>query len=258
MSAADRLPPSARHFFGINFSDVSGLRDTVRMIEDTETSAAHDFRYIVTPNADHILRIVERAPLRAIYNGAWLCLNDSRVLQLLLRLGGIELPVVRGSDLALELLSSPWIDGKRVVVIGGDERVSRWLQSLPGPAMVHHYNPPMGFIESSDATDEVVDFIARHLPAVVFLAVGSPNQEIVADACVRRGLRGGIAFCVGAGILMAAGVERRAPPAFRFAGLEWLYRLARDPRRLAGRYLRDVRILRIVAREVLWGRSVTQ
>jgi N-acetylglucosaminyldiphosphoundecaprenol N-acetyl-beta-D-mannosaminyltransferase len=258
MSAADCMPPFARPFFGIRFSDIAGLRDTMHAIESVDVSTTHDFRYVVTPNADHILRIVERAPLRAIYNAAWLCLNDSRVLQLLLRLGGIDLPVVRGSDLAVELLSSPWMHDKRLVVIGGDERISRWLHSLPGPATVHHYNPPMGFIESAEAVDGVIDFIARHLPAVVFLAVGSPNQEIVADACVRRGLRGGIAFCVGAGILMAAGIERRAPPAFRYAGLEWLYRLARDPKRLAARYLRDVRILRIVAREVLWRRSAIQ
>ena len=258
MSAADCTPAAARSLFGIRFSDVEGLRETMQIIESVDVSATQDFRYVVTPNADHILRIVERTGLRAIYNGAWLCLNDSRVLQLLLRLGGIELPVVRGSDLAVELLSSQWIHGKRLIVIGGDERVSRWLYSLSGPDAIFHYNPPMGFIESKDAVDEIVDFIGCHLPAVVFLAVGSPNQEIVADACVRRALRGGIAFCIGAGILMAAGIERRAPPAFRFAGLEWLYRLAGDPRRLAGRYFRDVRILRIVAREVLWGRSIMQ
>jgi N-acetylglucosaminyldiphosphoundecaprenol N-acetyl-beta-D-mannosaminyltransferase len=252
MSVLISAPPTARPFFGITFSRVAGLADAMRLIESVDLSAANEFLYVVTPNADHIMRMAERPALRAIYDKAWLCLNDSRVVQLLLRAGGLELPVVRGSDLAAELLGSQWIRGKRVVVIGGDERVSRWLNSLAGPDIAFHYNPPMGFIQSRDEIDRVVEFIEQCLPAVVFLAVGSPNQEIVADACLRRGLRGGIAFCVGAGILMAAGIERRAPAAFRFAGLEWLYRLARDPKRLAGRYLRDVRILRIVAREVLW------
>ncbi len=258
MSTADRMPSPARPLFGIRYSDVTGLDHARQTIENADGSAAGAFRYVVTPNADHVLRIVERSALRAIYNGAWLCLNDSRVLQLLLRAGGLALPVVRGSDLVSVLLTSQWIRGKRLVVIGGDARVSHWLHSLPGPAAVFHHNPPMGFVETRGAVDQVVDFIARHLPAVVFLAVGSPSQEIVADACVRRNLRGGVAFCIGAGLLMASGIERRAPPALRFAGLEWLYRLARDPRRLAGRYLRDIRILPIVAREVLRGRSVAQ
>ena len=258
MSVTTALPSMTRPFFGITFSRIAGLADVLRVVESVDLSTKHEFRYILTPNADHITRLVERPALRAIYNRAWLCLNDSRVVQLLLRIGGLELPVVRGSDLAAELLGSPWIRDKRVVVVGGDGRVSRWLDSLSGPAVVRHYNPPMGFIDSIDEIDKVVDFIERNLPAVVFLAVGSPNQEIVADACLRRGLRGGIALCVGAGILMAAGIEKRAPQAFRFAGIEWLYRLVRDPRRLAARYLRDIRILRIVAREVLQDHSVAR
>jgi exopolysaccharide biosynthesis WecB/TagA/CpsF family protein len=254
--SATTVPPISRPIFGLAFSPVAGIAETMRVIEGVDVSPTEEFRYVVTPNADHILRIMERPALRAVYDRAWLCLNDSRVVQLLLRLGGLELPVVRGSDLAAGLLASKWIRGKRVVVIGGDERVSRWLDTLSGPELVVHYNPPMGFINSHGAVETVIDVIERNLPAVVFLAVGSPNQEIVAHACLRRGLRGGVAFCVGAGILMAAGIEKRAPTALRFAGLEWLYRLARDPRRLAGRYFRDVRILRIVGREVLWGRSV--
>ena len=235
---------------------MDGLGDVLGLIKGVDPARTHAFNYVVTPNADHIMRIVERPALQQIYNRAWLCLNDSRVIQLLLRAGGFDLPVVRGSDLALELLTSQWIRDKRVIVIGGDERVSQWLKSLSGPERLFHYNPPMGFVNSGEELDRVVGFIEQHLPAVVFLAVGSPNQEIVADECMRRGLRGGIAFCVGAGILMAAGIERRAPSVFRFAGLEWLYRLARNPRRLAGRYLRDVRIFKIVAREVFLGHPV--
>jgi N-acetylglucosaminyldiphosphoundecaprenol N-acetyl-beta-D-mannosaminyltransferase len=239
-----------RRFFGINFSGLTSSDDVMQLLQRTDPLRAQAFRYVVTPNADHIVRLADRPSLRNIYNGAWLCLNDSRVLQLLLRTGGFNLPVIRGSDLVSELLNSRWIMDKRVIVIGGGERVSAWLRSLPGPKAVFHHNPPMGFIHSREAVDEVVDFIEQHLPAVIFLAVGSPNQELVADRCRQLGLRGGLAFCIGAGILMAAGIEKRAPPVVRTAGFEWLYRLSRNPRRLAARYFRDVRILRIVAREI--------
>jgi N-acetylglucosaminyldiphosphoundecaprenol N-acetyl-beta-D-mannosaminyltransferase len=225
----------------------------MRVIEGIDPSEIQDFRYVVTPNADHIIRLVENPLLRTIYNSAWLCLNDSRVVQLLLRAAGHELPVIRGSDLAAALLDSQWIRGKHLILIGGDDRITPWLNSLSGPSAIFHHNPPMGFISAPSSFDEVITFIEQHLPAVVFLAVGSPGQELVADACRRRGLRGGLAFCVGAGIMMAAGLEKRAPPAVRFVGLEWLYRLARDPRRLAGRYVRDVRVVRIVGKEVIRG-----
>ena len=256
MSDHDPVMHDRQRLFGLSFASFARIDDVMHMIEGVDLSATDRFRYVVTPNADHIVRLKQAPTLRKIYNGAWLCLNDSRVIQLLLRLGGTNLPAIRGSDLALELLTSQWIEDKRVIVIGGDERVSQRLNSLCKAEMVFHYNPPLGFIRSKEAIGKVVDFIESHLPAVVFLAVGSPNQEIVADACVRRGLRHGIAFCIGAAILMAAGVERRAPPAVQFAGLEWLYRLARDPRRLASRYLRDVKILPIVAREIIRRRSL--
>jgi exopolysaccharide biosynthesis WecB/TagA/CpsF family protein len=244
-----------REFFGVRFSRLERLEDVVRILERSEPAANDPFRYIVTPNADHIVRIAERPGLREIYNNAWICLNDSRVLQLLLGAGGFHLPAIRGSDLVNSLLGSQWPQGKKIVVIGGDEQVRRWLLSLPTSQPVQHYNPPMGFIQSREAVDDVLDFIAQHLPAYVFLAVGSPNQEIVADACVRRGLRGGIAFCVGAAILMSAGFERRAPHVLQSAGLEWLYRLARDPQRLAGRYWHDVGVLRLVAHELVRRRA---
>jgi exopolysaccharide biosynthesis WecB/TagA/CpsF family protein len=83
-----------------------------------------------------------------------------------------------------------------------------------------------------------------------FLAVGSPRQEVVAEALVRRGRGTGIGLCVGASLLFLTGAERRAPRAVQSAGLEWAWRLAQDPRRLARRYLVDSpKIVRLLWRE---------
>lgn len=247
-----------RNFFGMGFSQFDGLDDAMYVIETADPAAIDEFRYVVTPNADHIVRMTDRPGLLDIYNHAWLCLNDSRIVQLLLRLGGFDLPVIRGSDLVARMLGSHWLRGKRIVVVGGDETLHRWLQCLTGPEAIFHYNPPMGFISTSNGLENVVDFIEQHLPAFIFLAVGSPNQEIVADACARRGLRGGVALCIGASMLMAAGIEKRAPAFMRFVGLEWLYRLAQDPRRLAGRYYRDFRIFRLAAHEIIREHSLAR
>jgi N-acetylglucosaminyldiphosphoundecaprenol N-acetyl-beta-D-mannosaminyltransferase len=96
----------------------------------------------------------------------------------------------------------------------------------------------MGFIESPQALEECLRFVEDGSPfRFCFLAVGSPQQERVAELLQRRGKARGLALCVGASINFLTGVERRAPRWMQHAGLEWLYRLLRDPRRLASRYL---------------------
>jgi exopolysaccharide biosynthesis WecB/TagA/CpsF family protein len=67
--------------------------------------------------------------------------------------------------------------------------------------------------------------------------VGAPQQEAVAHALRIRGRARGLALCVGASLNFITGAERRAPQWMQRAGLEWLYRLSQDPRRLANRYL---------------------
>src|SRR5579863_8937494 len=98
--------PVKQRLFGINYSDLKCPTEIVHLIGNVDPSAMGEFRYVVTPNADHITRLARSPELRDIYNRAWLCLNDSRVVQLLMRAGGIELPVIRGSDIAAELLRS--------------------------------------------------------------------------------------------------------------------------------------------------------
>jgi exopolysaccharide biosynthesis WecB/TagA/CpsF family protein len=81
----------------------------------------------------------------------------------------------------------------------------------------------------------------------VILAVGSPQQEMLAGALARGGKAVGIGLCIGAGLDFLVGIRRRAPAVIREAHLEWLFRLACEPRRLARRYLIDgPRILRVV------------
>jgi exopolysaccharide biosynthesis WecB/TagA/CpsF family protein len=87
--------------------------------------------------------------------------------------------------------------------------------------------------------------------------VGSPRQEVVAAALVKRGRATGVGLCIGASMLFLAGEERRAPGWLQQAGLEWAWRLAQDPRRLAGRYWRNTAILSLLFRESRRGRRAT-
>jgi len=103
---------------------------------------------------------------------------------------------------------------------------------------LRHYNPPMGFIRDPAAVEQCVQFIESCSPfRFCFLAVGAPQQEVIAQMLKTRAVARGLALCIGASINFLTGVERRAPHWMQRIGMEWLYRLAQDPGRLAKRYL---------------------
>jgi N-acetylglucosaminyldiphosphoundecaprenol N-acetyl-beta-D-mannosaminyltransferase len=75
-------------------------------------------------------------------------------------------------------------------------------------------------------------------PDLVLVGLGFPRQEKLMEQ-LRAALPGAWYLACGGGIAMAAGAVPRAAPLMQRLGLEWLHRLALEPRRLAGRYLRD-------------------
>jgi exopolysaccharide biosynthesis WecB/TagA/CpsF family protein len=83
-----------------------------------------------------------------------------------------------------------------------------------------------------------VEFVEAHSPfRFCFLAVGAPQQELLAQLLKSRGKARGMALCIGASIDFLTGKERRAPLWMQKIGFEWLFRLLNDPKRLGGRYL---------------------
>ncbi len=200
---------------------------------------AGQFGYVVTPNVDHLIRYHDEAQFRELYADAQLVLMDSRFFAYLLRLvRRISLAVCPGSDLTQRLFSSVIKPHDRIVVIGGTDAQIQCLRQLHRLDNLVHLNPPMGFIKDAAATERCLQFAEQHSPfRFCFLAVGSPQQEKVARALKQRGKAAGLALCVGASINFITGDERRAPLWMQRIGMEWLYRLLQDPKRLARRYL---------------------
>jgi len=215
------------------------------------------FAYVMTPNADNFVRISHDPALRAIYERAQLRLLDSRVVARAARLLGLSPPAVApGSDLTAELLRRHLLPGERVTIIGLRPAYLAPLIAACGIAPPFHHNPPMGFERDPAAMRAAVAFVLAHPARFVFLAVGSPRQERLADAIRATGRATGIGLCIGASLEFLAGATRRAPRWMQRAGLEWLHRLASDPRRLARRYLvEDPPIFRLLLRERLARRA---
>ena len=207
------------------------------------------YGFVVTPNVDHLIRFHDDSEFRAAYQDAAFVLLDSRVLSGAFRLAKrVRAKVCTGSDLTAQLFKRVITPTDRVVLIGGTDEQMRLLAGQFGLKDMHHFNPPMGFIHDPQAVEACLQFIEANSPfRFCFLAVGAPQQEILARRLKQRGVARGMAFCVGASINFLTGDERRAPVWLQRIGLEWLFRMLHDPRRLAPRYLiRGPRVLTLL------------
>ena len=220
-------------------------------------AAEAPFAYVMTPNADNFVRVSRDPALRGIYQRAVIRLLDSRVVARAARLLALSPPAVApGSDLTAELLRHHLIPGERVAIIGLRPAYLPPLIAACGIAPPFHHDPPMGFERDPAAVRAAVEFVLAHPARFVFLAVGSPRQEMLADAIRATGRATGLGLCVGASLEFLAGASRRAPRWMRRAGLEWLHRLVSDPKRLARRYLiDDLPIFKLLLRERLARRA---
>jgi N-acetylglucosaminyldiphosphoundecaprenol N-acetyl-beta-D-mannosaminyltransferase len=224
----------AVRLLGLDFADLSPA-EAVRWVLDRP--ADNEFDFVVTPNADHLVRLTHDPGLAAIYRDAALRLLDSRVVARSARAIGLAAPqVVPGSDLVAMLLPRLRPD-ERVTVVG---LRPAWLTALierTGIAPPAHLDPPLGFDADPDAMDATIRFVLNHPARLIFLAVGSPRQERLAAAVKATAQASGLALCIGSALEFAAGVVPRAPRWMQAAGFEWLHRLGREPGRLARRYL---------------------
>ncbi|MFL1463820.1 WecB/TagA/CpsF family glycosyltransferase [Roseococcus sp. DSY-14] len=233
----------ATRLLGVRFDDLD-LDGALARLSARDPAAP--FAYVVTPNADHLLRLESGdAALRELYEGAWLSLNDSRILRLLAARRGVRLNLAPGSDLAAALLARVIGPATPVALVGGTPAVAAALRGRFGLAALFHHQPPMGFIRDEAAVAAAVDFVRAHPARFVFLCVGSPQQERLAARIQAAGGATGVGLCLGAALEFAAGARRRAPGWMQRAHLEWLHRLASEPRRLWRRYLLEApRLLR--------------
>ena len=197
------------------------------------------FGYVVTPNADHLIRLHHEPSFRALYADAAYILLDSRFIAKLLHFTRkLVLPVCTGADLTARLFSEVIGPDDRLVLIGGSDEQAARLSERYKLKQLAHFNPPMGFIQDPAAVDTCLRFVEAHSPfRYCLLAVGAPQQEAVAQHLKARGIARGMALCIGASINFLTGDEQRAPLWLQRCGMEWLFRLLQAPGRMAHRYL---------------------
>ena len=197
---------------------------------------------IVTPNIDHYQRIAQLPRLKTIYQSAEFCFNDSKLLQLLHRLVRLRMPCVTGSDLTARFFASDGVGARSIGIVGMDPSDREKLEEKYSFAVTFHKNPSMGFINNPHEVDALVDEIVLSSAKYLFLAVGSPQQEMLAQRILEHPTYKGYIFCIGASLEFLIQKKTKAPKAFTW-GIEWFWRLITEPRRLGPRYWRNAKWL---------------
>lgn len=206
-------------------------------------SIQNEFNYIVTPNIDHMGRILknnESDILLSVYKNAGLCLCDSKILSLLLKWKyQVNINVVPGSTLTKLLFDEYLEPTDSILIIGGNNNVIEKLRVIYPALMFDHINPSMGFIENDSEVESLIKYTKSKSYNYIFLAVGSPQQETFTYKLYEHGINNGIALCIGASILFLTGKEKRAPKLFQAFYLEWFYRFLQNPKKLGKRYFNN-------------------
>lgn len=223
-------------------ADVLGCRIDAVTMEETlalceAAIEARERLHQVSVNAAKLIAIREDDRLRGIVEHSGLVNADGQSIVWASRLLGTPLPErVAGVDLMFELLASAQEHGYRVYILGArpevlEQAVARLHELYPRLVLCgwhHGYFP-----ESEEAA--LVSTIAKTDPDIVLVAMSSPRKEYLL-AGHGEDLRAPVQIGVGGSIDVVAGVTHRAPLWMQSAGLEWLYRLVQEPRRLGGRY----------------------
>jgi N-acetylglucosaminyldiphosphoundecaprenol N-acetyl-beta-D-mannosaminyltransferase len=230
--------PRRRLRIGTLWIDVLSFAEALREIEILVDGGQGGAVY--TPNVDHVLKAESSEAFRRAYEHASLSLADGMPLVWASGLLGCRLPErVAGSDLLVPLVELAARRQWRVYLMGGApgvaEAAAKLLSQDRGVCVAGWDGCRIG----SDGSDVTGDSAARARatkPDLILVALGPPKQEL----WIRRSASAigpAVAIGIGAGLDFLTGRHKRAPRWMARSGLEWVFRLFQEPRRLWRRYL---------------------
>ena len=190
----------------------------------------------------HVLGLAQRhEDVRRALGDAWIVFPDGAPVAWLQRRFGVASQRVPGPDLMPRVLGLGLEAGLRHYLFGSTPQVLDALQErlravYPGIRIAGALSPPFE-LTSERRWGWAVDEISRTEPHVVWCSLGAPKQELWMHRYA-DGLSPALVLGVGAAFDFLAGAKHRAPLWMQRCSLEWLHRLASEPRRLSGRYVR--------------------
>lgn len=212
----------------------------VRTIIDAARSREKGFT-VFTLNLDHLVKLRREPEFRRAYKAARYVTADGAPVVRLGRRKWQGLKRTTGADMLVPVCLAAAEQGLSIFLFGTtDEVLKGTIERLKGATngklrIAGYASPPRNFDIYGDSANEYIARIIESECALCFVLLGAPKQEIFATRAVEQGAKSGF-ICVGAAADFISGKASRAPVMVQKAGLEWLWRLASDPTRLAARY----------------------
>lgn len=232
----------------IKHTDVLGVKVSAIDMDEALTTVdtwvqTREPHYICVTGVHGVMESQDDPSLRDIHNRAGLVTPDGMPLVWASRWAGHEhVERVYGPDLMLALCAASQETGYRHFLYGGAEGVPELLAAelqakYPHLNIVDVYSPPFrALTPEEDAA--VIERIDASGADIVWVGLSTPKQERWMAAHVGR-LKASVLIGVGAAFDFHAGLKPQAPRWMQRSGLEWLFRMLTEPKRLAGRYLRN-------------------
>ncbi len=214
-------------------------------------------KYVVTPNAQHIVALQKDAHFRKIYQNAFLVVPDGVSLLWAAKL--LKTPLngrVNGTDLFERLCAVAAERKLKIFLLGGrpgaaDSAAQVLRDRHPDLDIVGTYCPPYGFESDTVELAKINTIIKAAAPNILFVGLGAPKQEYWIYANHQE-IGTPISIGIGVSFELVSGMVARAPKLMQKAGLEWFFRLLVEPRRLWKRYFAgNTLFLWLVLKQVL-------
>lgn len=199
-------------------------------------------QHVVTANAQFYVLAEERQDFRECIQGAdYVCADGVSIVLACKWLGRAKATRIPGVDLVSDLCREAASVGLKVFFLGGNpgsaERSAAILTDrFPGLQVAGISCPPKGFQSNPEVLGRVLSEIKESQATILFVALGAPFQEFFIQDHIRP-MNIPVAIGIGGSLDILAGEFKRAPQYVQRLGLEWAYRLAQEPRRLARRYI---------------------
>ena len=222
--------------------DSCSFDEVVNRITEYALSSDAVPRYVITPNAHHILLLQDDAHFREIYSKAFLVVPDGVPLLWAAKFLGTPLSGrVNGTDLFEYLCKAAAENELGVFLMGGRpgaaEGAAKVLKTrYPNLNVVGTDCPPYGFEKDATELKRINTKLKEASPDLLFVGLGAPKQEKWMYANCEE-IDVPISVGIGVSFEFVAGIVKRAPRWMQRTGLEWLFRLIAEPRRLWKRYI---------------------
>jgi N-acetylglucosaminyldiphosphoundecaprenol N-acetyl-beta-D-mannosaminyltransferase len=241
MMSEDDTPRRTFSVDGISINVASLPEAVSRIVAAARQNDSESFS-VCTLNLDHVVQLRTREDFGAAYRRARFVTADGFPIALLAHCLGAPIRRTTGADLVEPLCEEAARSGLPIFLFGSDTATlstsaARLSRRFPGLKIVGYEAPGRNFDPYSGEADAAIERIRASGARLCFLALGAPRQEIFAARCLDH-LRGTGLLCIGAALDFIAGSQRRAPSFAQRMGLEWLWRMTMNPRRLAPRYMR--------------------